>query len=71
MPYNIIAERLKINREDITDDMYLGKDLGADSLNIVDIIMHIESVYGIEITDEDAEKLDTVWQMKKCIEEYT
>jgi len=71
MPYNIIAERLKINRDDITDDMYLGKDLGADSLNIVDIIMHIESVYGIEITDEDAEKLDTVWQMKKCIEEYT
>ena len=71
MPYDIIAEHLKINVEDISDKMYLVKDLGADSLNLVEIVMTIESVYGIEIADEDAEKLETVGQIRQCIEDYT
>lgn len=71
MPYKIIAERLKIDQDDVTDKMHLVNDLGADSLNIVEIVMDIESEYGIEIADEDAEKLETVGQIRHCIEDYT
>jgi acyl carrier protein len=55
----IIAEKLSIPRENITEQSTF-KDLGADSLDIVEIIMNFEETFGIEIRDEDAEKIKSV-----------
>lgn len=55
----IIAEKLSMSQENITAESTF-KDLGADSLDIVEIIMSFEETFGIEIKDEDAEKIKTV-----------
>lgn len=55
----IIAEKLSIPVENIKADSTF-KDLGADSLDIVEMIMSFEEAFGIEIQDEDAEKIKTV-----------
>jgi acyl carrier protein len=57
----IIAEKLSIPRENITLDSTF-KDLGADSLDIVEIVMNFEETFGIEIKDEDAERIKSVGQ---------
>jgi acyl carrier protein len=57
----IIAEKLTIPKENITTEATF-KDLGADSLDIVEIIMSFEEIFGIEIKDEDAEKIKTIGQ---------
>ena len=57
----IIAEKLSIPKENITAEATF-KDLGADSLDIVEIIMSFEEIFGIEIKDEDAEKIKTIGQ---------
>lgn len=54
-----IAEKLNIQVENVKADATF-KDLGADSLDIVEIIMSFEELFGIEINDEDAEKIKTV-----------
>lgn len=56
---SIIAEKLSMPIENITSEATF-KDLGADSLDIVEIIMSFEEQFGIEIRDEDAEKIKTV-----------
>ena len=56
----IIIEQLSVEEDDITMDTHLMKDLEADSLDAVEIIMAIEDEYGIEIPDEVAEKFQTV-----------
>ena len=56
----IIAEKLEISAEQITDDAKFIDDLGADSLDVVELIMILEDEFEIEITDEDAEKIVTV-----------
>ena len=60
MIYKIIAKALEMDQDDIKSTHDLVKDLGADSLNIVEIIMAIEEEYEIEIPDDDVEKLTTV-----------
>ena len=62
----IIAEKLSISQENITLDSTF-KDLGADSLDIVEMIMNFEEAFGIEIKDEDAEKIKTVGQVVELI----
>jgi acyl carrier protein len=57
----IIADKLNMPRENISSAATF-KDLGADSLDIVEIIMSFEEAFGIEIKDEDAEKIKTVEQ---------
>ena len=52
----IIADKLSISKDDIQSESTL-KDLGADSLDIVEMIMTFEEVFGIEVKDEDAEKI--------------
>ena len=58
---SIIAEKLSTSQENITVDSTF-KDLGADSLDIVEIIMNFEENFGVEIKDEDAEKIKSVGQ---------
>ncbi len=56
----IIAEQLMVEEEEITPEASFIDELGADSLDTVEMIMEIEDEFGIEIPDEDAEKLQTV-----------
>ncbi|MBC7320335.1 acyl carrier protein [bacterium] len=56
----IIAEQLGIDEEDITPDSSFTDDLGADSLDLVELVMAFEDGFDIEIPDEDAEKIKTV-----------
>ena len=67
----IIAEALGINQDSIKDESNFINDLGADSLNIVEIVMEIEDEYGIEIPDEDVEELNTVGDLKNYIKDNT
>ena len=63
----IIVEQLNVDESDVTMDTHLMKDLEADSLDAVEIIMAIEDEYGIEIPDEDAEKFQSVSDLLKQI----
>ena len=65
----IIAEQLEIDVDAVTDNKNLMEDLGADSLDTVQIVMELEEEYGIEITDDDAETLTTVGAIKQYIED--
>ncbi len=56
----IIIDRLDVEEEQINPEASFVEDLGADSLDIVELIMGIEEEFDIEIPDEDAEKLTTV-----------
>lgn len=57
---NIVVEKLGVEESEIRPDASFIDDLGADSLDIVELIMAIEEEFDIEIPDEDAEKLTTV-----------
>mgnify|MGYP003311454271 FL=1 len=65
----IIAENLGIDQGMIKDESNFVNDLGADSLNIVEVIMSIEEEFDIEIPDEDAETLHTVGELRQYIED--
>ena len=69
MMNKIIAELLDIDQDSIKDDMNFVNDLGADSLNIVEIVMEIEEEYNIEIPDDDVEALETVGDLRNYINE--
>lgn len=57
---DIIVEQLGVNAEQVTDTASFIEDLGADSLDTVELVMAFEEEFGAEIPDEDAEKLTTV-----------
>ncbi|MBC7264994.1 MAG: acyl carrier protein [Chloroflexi bacterium] len=56
----VVAEQLGIEESKITEDADFRKDLGADSLDLVELIMTFEEEFGGEISDEDAQKIATV-----------
>lgn len=64
----IIAEQLMVDPEEITEESTFVDDLGADSLDRVELIMEFEEEFGIEIPDEDAEKISTVGEAIAYIE---
>ena len=66
---DIIIEQLQVEESDVTMDTNLMKDLSADSLDAVEIIMAIEDEYGIEIPDEEAEKIQTVGDLVRYVDE--
>lgn len=56
----IIAEKLSVDLEEVIPDASFVDDLGADSLDLVELIMTMEEEFDIDISDDDAEKLETV-----------
>ncbi len=66
----IIAAQLDVDTEEITMETSLTKDLEADSLDAVEIIMELEEEYNIEIPDEVAEEFKTVGDLVRCVEDY-
>lgn len=65
----IIADQLGVKKEEVTDNAKFVGDLGADSLDTVELVMALEEEFGIEIPDEEAEKLVTVGDALRYIDE--
>lgn len=65
----IISEQLGVKKEEIKLESSFVDDLGADSLDTVEVVMALEEEFGIEIPDEDAEKITTVGEAVKYIDE--
>jgi acyl carrier protein len=66
----IIVERLSVDEKDVTQEASFIDDLGADSLDTVELVMALEEEFGIEIPDEEAEKIVTVGDAVKYIESH-
>ena len=66
---DIIVEQLGVNADQVTHDAKFIEDLGADSLDTVELVMALEEEFGQEIPDEEAEKLQSVGDVIKYIED--
>lgn len=66
----IISDNLRVSATEIADHKSFIDDLGADSLDIVELVMVLENEFGIEIPDEDAESISTVGDAIEYIEEH-
>ena len=67
----IIVDKLVIDESEVTEDSNFMSDLGADSLDTVELIMEFEKEFNISIPDQDAEKIGTVGEAVKYIQENT
>ena len=65
----IICEQLGVDRDSLVPEANLLDDLGADSLDVVELVMAIEEEFGIEVPDEDAENIRTVKDITTYLEE--
>jgi acyl carrier protein len=66
---SIIVEQLGVDADEVTPEASFTDDLGADSLDIVELVMAFEEEFGIEIPDEDAEKISRVREAVEYIEQ--
>ncbi len=66
---DIIVEQLGVNPEQVTPQASFIEDLGADSLDIVELVMAFEEEFGVEVPDEEAEKLQKVQDVINYIKE--
>ena len=66
---SIIAEQLGVKVEEVTDPASFVDDLGADSLDTVELVMALEEEFGIEIPDEEAEKMTNVGEAIRYVEQ--
>ncbi len=67
----IVAEQLGVNETEVKNESYFVDDLGADSLDTVELVMALEEEFECEIPDEQAEKLQTVQQAIDYINSHT
>lgn len=63
----VVVEKLEVEESEVKPDSSFANDLGADSLDQVELIMALEEEFDIEVSDEDAEKLDTVGKVVEHI----
>lgn len=68
---DIVAEQLGVDEAQVTNEASFTEDLGADSLDTVELVMALEEEFDIEISDEDAEKIHTVQDAVDYITEHT
>jgi acyl carrier protein len=66
----IIVEQLGVNENEVTPEAKFVDDLGADSLDLVELVMALEEEYNMEISDEDAEKILTVGDVIEYIQAH-
>jgi acyl carrier protein len=66
----LIVEQLGVDEEEVTPQASFVEDLNADSLDLVELIMSLEEEFGMEISDEDAEKIQKVSDAVEFIEEH-
>lgn len=66
----ILCNQFDVEEDTITTDTRLEDDLGADSLDVVDLLMSLEDEFDVEIQDEDIEKIQTVGDLVSYIEEH-
>lgn len=67
----LVVEQLGVDAEEVTEEASFIDDLGADSLDIVELVMAFEEEFDLEIPDEDAEKISTVGDAIQYIKEKT
>ena len=67
---DIIAKELEVDVKQLTPEAKFIEDLGADSLDIVELVMALEEEFGVDIPDEDADKLKTVGDAMKYLQEH-
>ena len=67
----IVADHLGIDEAKVTEESSFIDDLGADSLDTVELVMAFEEEFGIDIPDDDAEKMQTVGDAMKYLEEHS
>ncbi len=65
----LVVEQLGVSEDEVSDDARFIEDLGADSLDTVELVMAFEDRFNIEIPDEDAEKIRTVGDAVRYLEE--
>lgn len=65
----ILSEQLGVDEDSIQEDSLLAEDLGADSLDAIDIVMSVEDEFGLEVPDEVVESMSTVSDIVKFIED--
>ena len=68
---DIIVDQLGVNAEQVVKDARFIEDLGADSLDTVELVMAFEEEFSIEVPDEEAEKLQTVGDVVTYVEEHS
>ncbi len=66
----VVVEQLNANPDEVKEDSKFVEDLGADSLDVVELVMALEEKFDIEIPDEDAEKIATVKDAIEYIEQH-
>ncbi len=67
---DILAKQFEVEADTITAQTDIAEDLGADSLDVVDVLMSLEDAFDVEIPDEEIEKLTTVGALVSYIEEH-
>ncbi len=67
----IVVDRLGVDESEVTLEASFKDDLGADSLDVVELVMELEDEFDLEISDEDAEKVTTVGEVVNYIKSHT
>ena len=65
----VLMEQLEVSEDEVTPSASIVDDLGADSLDVVEIVMGLEEEFDIEVSDQDAEKLPTVQDIVNYVDE--
>ena len=68
--HSIVAEQLGVERADVTKDASILDDLGADSLDVVELVMALEEAFDIEIPDDAVEEIRTIGDIQRFVETH-